>query len=221
MPRCPETWTLGVDAVTPTSSGTPRKRPTSPAQSSCPVDARGNDMPDTQHSSLTAGGWLLPGTSALCPPASPHPQFGGPLPLPSTHGCERYPTLRTHRPAPYPSPYAHRDNSPSKSQVPVDGGVGGWETMAGKTSAGAQGAGWEDLSRTHTQAQCLCGSRGTCYVHATEQPRGCRAEWALVICPAVPPPGLWLLLWRPRFACFLNQPDSVIPSLFIPPSTFL
>uniref|UniRef100_A0A287AXH9 T-box transcription factor T n=1 Tax=Sus scrofa TaxID=9823 RepID=A0A287AXH9_PIG len=60
-----------------------------------------------------SGGWLIPGTSTLCPPATPHPQFGGPLSLPSTHGCERYPALRNHRPAPYPSPYAHRSSSPT------------------------------------------------------------------------------------------------------------
>ncbi|KAK1337868.1 hypothetical protein QTO34_000969 [Cnephaeus nilssonii] len=60
-----------------------------------------------------SGGWLLPGTSALCPPAAPHPQFGGPLSLPPTHGCERYPALRSHRPAPYPSPYGHRNSSPT------------------------------------------------------------------------------------------------------------
>ncbi|XP_069455021.1 T-box transcription factor T isoform X1 [Ovis canadensis] len=62
-----------------------------------------------------SGGWLIPGTSSLCPPATPHPQFGGPLSLPSTHGCERFPALRSHRPAPYPSPYAHRNSSPTYS----------------------------------------------------------------------------------------------------------
>ncbi|XP_013004276.1 T-box transcription factor T isoform X1 [Cavia porcellus] len=62
-----------------------------------------------------SGGWLIPGTSSLCPPTSPHPQFGGALSLPSTHGCERYPALRSHRPAPYPSPYTHRNNSPTYS----------------------------------------------------------------------------------------------------------
>lgn len=62
-----------------------------------------------------AGPWLLPGTSSLCAPATPHPQFGGTLPLSPAHSCERYPAMRTHRPAPYPSPYAaHRNNSPSK-----------------------------------------------------------------------------------------------------------
>lgn len=70
--------------------------------------------PLTQHAFLTAGGWLVPGTSTLCPPASSHPQFGGSLSLPSTHGCERYPALRNHRSSPYPSPYAHRNNSPSR-----------------------------------------------------------------------------------------------------------
>uniref|UniRef100_G1SDS8 T-box transcription factor T n=2 Tax=Oryctolagus cuniculus TaxID=9986 RepID=G1SDS8_RABIT len=60
-----------------------------------------------------SGGWLIPGPSALCPPASPHPQFGGSLSLPSAHGCERYPALRSHRSSPYPSPYAHRNNSPT------------------------------------------------------------------------------------------------------------
>ncbi|KAM7135282.1 T-box transcription factor T isoform 1-T1 [Molossus nigricans] len=60
-----------------------------------------------------SGGWLIPGSSALCPPATPHPQFGGPLPLPSAHGCERYPALRNHRPSPYPSPYVHRNSSPT------------------------------------------------------------------------------------------------------------
>ncbi|XP_076975631.1 T-box transcription factor T isoform X1 [Tamandua tetradactyla] len=62
-----------------------------------------------------SGGWLIPGTGPLCPPASPHPQFGGPLALSSPHGCERYPALRSHRSAPYPSPYTHRNNSPTYS----------------------------------------------------------------------------------------------------------
>ncbi|ELW63302.1 Brachyury protein [Tupaia chinensis] len=43
------------------------------------------------------------------------PLLGAPLPLPSTHGCERYPGLRSHRPSPYPSPYAHRSSSPPYS----------------------------------------------------------------------------------------------------------
>ncbi|KAM4866212.1 T-box transcription factor T [Thomomys bottae] len=62
-----------------------------------------------------SGGWLIPGAGPLCPPASPHPPLGSPLPLPSTHGCERYPALRNHRSSPYPNPYAHRNNSPTYS----------------------------------------------------------------------------------------------------------
>ncbi|ERE79521.1 brachyury protein [Cricetulus griseus] len=68
---------------------------------------------DCQQPGYSQWGWLVPGTGTLCPPASSHPQFGGSLPLPSTHGCERYPALRNHRSSPYPSPYAHRNNSPT------------------------------------------------------------------------------------------------------------
>lgn len=60
-------------------------------------------------------GWFLPGSGSLCSPANSHPQFGGALPLPSSHGCERYSTLRSHRASPYPSPYPHRTTSPSKN----------------------------------------------------------------------------------------------------------
>lgn len=60
------------------------------------------------------GGWFIPGTGSLCPPASPHSQFGSPISLSPSHGCERYSTLRNHRSAPYTSPYAHRTNSPSE-----------------------------------------------------------------------------------------------------------
>ncbi|XP_055246674.1 T-box transcription factor T isoform X4 [Gorilla gorilla gorilla] len=70
---------------------------------------------DSQQPGYSQWGWLLPGTSTLCPPANPHPQFGGALSLPSTHGCDRYPALRSHRSSPYPSPYAHRNNSPTYS----------------------------------------------------------------------------------------------------------
>lgn len=64
--------------------------------------------------SLTVGSWLIPGTGALCPPANPHPQFGTALSLSPAHSCERYSPLRNHRSAPYPNPYTHRNNSPSK-----------------------------------------------------------------------------------------------------------
>lgn len=73
------------------------------------------EVGDSQQPGYSQWGWLIPGTSTLCPPSSPHPQFGGALSLPSTHGCERYPSLRSHRAAPYPSPYSHRNNSPTYS----------------------------------------------------------------------------------------------------------
>lgn len=57
------------------------------------------------------GGWFIP-------PASPHSQFGSPISLSPSHGCERYSTLRNHRSAPYTSPYAHRTNSPSECPPP-------------------------------------------------------------------------------------------------------
>ncbi|KAM6185913.1 T-box transcription factor T isoform 2-T2 [Rhynchocyon petersi] len=68
---------------------------------------------DGQQSGFSQWGWLLPGTSTLCPPTSPHTQFGGPLSLPPAHGCERYPALRSHRASPYPSPYSHHGASPT------------------------------------------------------------------------------------------------------------
>lgn len=65
-------------------------------------------------SAMPVGGWFVPGAGSLCPPTSPHSQFGSPLSVSPSHGCERYSTLRNHRSAPYTSPYAHRTNSPSE-----------------------------------------------------------------------------------------------------------
>lgn len=66
----------------------------------------------------TVGSWFIPGAAPLCPSASPHSQFGSPISLSPSHGCERYSTLRTHRSAPYSSPYTHRTNSPSEYLSP-------------------------------------------------------------------------------------------------------
>ncbi|PKK33170.1 T brachyury transcription factor [Columba livia] len=72
------------------------------------------EVGDNQQSGYSQlGSWLIPGTGTLCPPANPHPQFGAPLSLSPAHSCERYSSLRNHRPAPYPSPYTHRNNSPT------------------------------------------------------------------------------------------------------------
>lgn len=64
------------------------------------------------------GGWFIPATGSLCPPSSPHSQFGSPLSVSPSHGCERYSTLRNHRSAPYTSPYAHRTSPPSECLPP-------------------------------------------------------------------------------------------------------
>ncbi|CAK6951694.1 T-box transcription factor T isoform X1 [Scomber scombrus] len=72
------------------------------------------DVNDNQQSTYSQlGGWFIPGAGSLCPPASPHSQFGSPISVSPSHGCERYSTLRNHRSAPYTSPYTHRTNSPT------------------------------------------------------------------------------------------------------------
>ncbi|XP_077148923.1 T-box transcription factor T-like [Ranitomeya variabilis] len=58
--------------------------------------------------------WFIPASGSLCSPANPHSQFGGPMAL-SSHGCDRYSSLRNPRTAPYPNPYSHRNNSPTYS----------------------------------------------------------------------------------------------------------
>ncbi|XP_015283496.1 PREDICTED: brachyury protein [Gekko japonicus] len=73
-----------------------------------------DEVGDGQQSGYSQlGGWLIPGTGPLCPPANPHSQFGASLSLSPAHSCERYSSLRNHRPAPYPNPYTHRNNSPT------------------------------------------------------------------------------------------------------------
>lgn len=72
------------------------------------------DASESQQSGYSQlGSWFIPGTAPLCPPASPHSQFGSPISISPSHGCERYSTLRNHRSAPYSSPYTHRTNSPT------------------------------------------------------------------------------------------------------------
>ncbi|XP_028844440.1 T-box transcription factor T [Denticeps clupeoides] len=69
---------------------------------------------DSQHSGYSQlSGWFIPGSGPLGPPANSHPQFGNPLPLSSSHACDRYSTLRSHRSAPYANPYSHRTASPT------------------------------------------------------------------------------------------------------------
>ncbi|XP_051233343.1 T-box transcription factor T isoform X1 [Dicentrarchus labrax] len=75
-------------------------------------DIREDPSENQQSTYSQLGGWFIPGTGPLCPPASPHSQFGSPISLSPSHGCERYSTLRNHRSAPYANPYGHRTNSP-------------------------------------------------------------------------------------------------------------
>ncbi|XP_057704610.1 T-box transcription factor T isoform X1 [Corythoichthys intestinalis] len=76
-----------------------------------------DETTDHQQSTYSPlGGWFLPGSASLCPPAtaSSHSQIGSPISLSPSHGCERYSTLRTHRSIPYStSSYSHRTNSPT------------------------------------------------------------------------------------------------------------
>ncbi|XP_029377107.1 T-box transcription factor T isoform X1 [Echeneis naucrates] len=76
-------------------------------------DTREDANENQQSTYSPLGSWFIPGTNSLCPPTTPHSQFGSPIAFSSSHGCERYSTLRNHRSAPYTSPYAHRTNSPT------------------------------------------------------------------------------------------------------------
>uniref|UniRef100_A0A8D2P4N3 T-box transcription factor T n=1 Tax=Zosterops lateralis melanops TaxID=1220523 RepID=A0A8D2P4N3_ZOSLA len=72
------------------------------------------EVGDNQQSGYSQlGSWLIPGSGTLCPPGNAHGQFGAPLSLSPAHSCDRYSSLRSHRPAPYASPYSHRNNSPT------------------------------------------------------------------------------------------------------------
>ncbi|XP_068135621.1 T-box transcription factor T-like isoform X2 [Hyperolius riggenbachi] len=72
-----------------------------------------DDVENSQQTGYSQCNWLIPGSNALCSPANHHSQFGTPISLPSSHGCERFIPLRNHRASPYPSPYGTRNHSPS------------------------------------------------------------------------------------------------------------
>ncbi|XP_077977698.1 T-box transcription factor T homolog 1-like [Glandiceps talaboti] len=67
------------------------------------------------------GGWFLPGASPLCP--APDPRQFSALGLHGAPGCDRYNGLRSHRAAPYPSPYQKHPQTangyPPESMVPT------------------------------------------------------------------------------------------------------
>ncbi|KAL4656874.1 T-box transcription factor TBX19-like [Arapaima gigas] len=72
---------------------------------------------ESQHVGIShLGGWLISNPDALCSPSGGNYPYGGSLPLAPPHGYERYPPLRGHRPAPYPSSYLHHRNH---SSVPL------------------------------------------------------------------------------------------------------
>uniref|UniRef100_H3AK73 T-box transcription factor 19 n=1 Tax=Latimeria chalumnae TaxID=7897 RepID=H3AK73_LATCH len=85
------------------------------------------NVPDGQHVGYSHWGgiiylpWSSPWTSfSLCVSGTPNYQYTGALPLPSPHphhGCERYTTLRSHRPTPYPSSYIHRNHSAEVNKI--------------------------------------------------------------------------------------------------------
>ncbi|XP_029105167.1 T-box transcription factor TBX19 isoform X2 [Scleropages formosus] len=72
--------------------------------------------PESQHVGISHCGWLISNPDALCSPSGGNYPYGGGLPLAPPHGYERYPPLRGHRPAPYPSSYLHHRNH---SSVPL------------------------------------------------------------------------------------------------------
>lgn len=67
-------------------------------------------------SSVLVGGWIFSNPDGVCTAGNASYQYAAPLPLsaPHTHhGCERYPSLRGHRQAPYPPARVHRNHSPA------------------------------------------------------------------------------------------------------------
>ncbi|XP_078540134.1 T-box transcription factor T-A-like [Lissotriton helveticus] len=73
------------------------------------------DSGDPQSGYSQIGGWFLPaGSGAFCPSGAGASFTGSPA-MAAGHGsyCERYSGLRSHRAAPYPSPYGQRNASPN------------------------------------------------------------------------------------------------------------
>lgn len=70
-------------------------------------------------SHIIRSNWILSGPVGawFMPPSTPHSQFGSPLSLSPSPGCEHYSTLRNHRSAPYTSPYAQWTSSPSECSL--------------------------------------------------------------------------------------------------------
>lgn len=120
------------------------------SESFADVDVAGNLISDvvSVFLSILVGGWIFSNPDGVCGAGNTNYQYAAPLPLsaPHTHhGCERYPGLRGHRQAPYPSAYVHRNHSPSGGwfcQLTTRGQGWGWGWGRGEAGAGARaGAG--------------------------------------------------------------------------------
>uniref|UniRef100_UPI00358E9AAD T-box transcription factor T n=1 Tax=Myxine glutinosa TaxID=7769 RepID=UPI00358E9AAD len=90
-----------------------------------------NDISDVQQSAYAQiGGWLLPGQQ----------QFPGAFSLPGASACERFPPLRAHRAAPYPSPHVarapHGYTEGPGSNLPMLGGHDAWTGLPVSSHAG-------------------------------------------------------------------------------------
>lgn len=109
-------------------------------------------------------GWLIPEPVACVHPPPPPPVRRPPLAPPSTHGCERFPALRSHRQPPTPSPYAHRRTALQVSQRKA----AGWD--AGKDFPEGSGL-W-----TGSRGPFFVSTRCCWLDHRDLQARGLRAE---------------------------------------------
>ncbi|XP_036401417.1 T-box transcription factor TBX19 [Megalops cyprinoides] len=73
---------------------------------------------ESQHVGISHCGWLISNADTLCTSSGGSYPYSGGLPLTPPHGYERYPPLRGHRPAPYPTSYIHHRNHGSGSSSP-------------------------------------------------------------------------------------------------------
>ncbi|KAJ8418046.1 hypothetical protein AAFF_G00137550 [Aldrovandia affinis] len=154
-----------------------------------------DEVGDNQQSGYSQlGGWFIPSTGSLCPPANPHPQFGAPLSLSSSsHGCDRYSTLRNTRSAPYPSPYTHRnpsptgytDNSACLSMLPSHDN---WSSLQMSTHSSMLPMGHSHSTSSSTNSSQYPSLWSVSNSPSRQCPRlpECPLDWALRSCEAPP-----------------------------------
>ncbi|XP_043928022.1 T-box transcription factor TBX19 [Protopterus annectens] len=82
---------------------------------------------DSHHRGFSQlSGWLLSSPEAICTSGNPSYQYTSTLPLHSSHAhhsCEHYTNLRSHRPAPYPTSYMHRNHPAVTLAEPASNGL--------------------------------------------------------------------------------------------------